>query len=145
LIRYEQNDPAVQLTGTWFPNNAAFNSGGSAILAMDKGSQATFTFTGAGVQWIGYRDSWSGIAQVYLDGVLKGTVDTCSTNAQPQAVVYSLSGLSNAGHTLTIMATGAHNAVSSGAWIWVDAFSVSAPAPTVLPARMPRAPSRIRP
>jgi len=94
---------------------------------MDQGSQATFTFTGTGVQWLGYRDGWSGIAQVYLDGALKGTIDTYSAVAQAQTVLYSLSGLSNASHNLTIAVTGTRNAKSGGAWIWVDAFDVTAP------------------
>jgi hypothetical protein len=125
VVRYEQNNSAVQLTGTWYPNSGAFASGGSAILAMDQGSQARFTFTGTGVQWIGYRDAWSGIAQVYVDGALQGTIDTYSAAQQAQAVVYSLSGLSKASHNLTIVAAGTHNANSGGAWVWVDAFDVS--------------------
>jgi hypothetical protein len=126
-VRYEQNNPAVQFTGTWFPNSGAFNSGGSAVLAMDQGSQATFTFTGTGVKWIGYGDPWSGIAQVYLDGALKGTIDTYSAGTQAQAVLFSSGGLSNASHKLTIVVTGTHDASSAGAWVWVDAFDVSSP------------------
>jgi len=125
VVRYEQNNPAVVYTGTWDPNSGAFNSGGSATLAMDEGSQAKFTFTGTGVKWIGYRDQWSGIAQVYLDGVLKATIDTYSANAQAQAAEYSASGLSNAAHSLTIEVTGQHDSKSSGAWVWVDAFDVT--------------------
>src|SRR5205814_8832736 len=49
VIRYEQSDSSVQLIGTWYPNSGTFNSGGSAILAMDVGSQAKFTFSGTGV------------------------------------------------------------------------------------------------
>ena len=130
VVRYEQNNTAVQQTGTWYPNSGGFNSAGSAILAMDPGSQAKFTFTGTGVNWIGYRDQWSGIAQVYVDGVLKGTVDTYSANEQAQTVVYSVTGLSNASHTLTIAAMGTQDASSSGAWVWVDAFDVSVPPAT---------------
>ena len=100
VVRYEQNNPAVKYTGTWYPNSGGFNSGGSATMAMDAGSRANFTFTGTGVKWIGYRDQWSGIAQVYLDGVLKGTIDTYSASAQAQAAEYSVSGLSNAAHSL---------------------------------------------
>src|SRR5205823_4015079 len=99
--RYEQNSPAVQLTGSWYPNSGAFNSGGSSVLAMDAGSNATFTFIGTAVSWIGYRDPWSGIAQVYLDGTLKGTVDTYSANTLSQTVTYALNGLTNTNHTLT--------------------------------------------
>jgi len=124
-VRYEQDNPAVQLTGTWFPNNGSFNNGGSAILAMDQGDVASFTFTGTSVRWIGYRDPWSGIAQVYLDGALKGTIDTYSASEEAQAVLYSSSRLSNASHTLSIVITGEHDASSAGAWVWVDAFDVS--------------------
>jgi bacillopeptidase F len=97
---------------------------------MDQGSQATFTFTGTAVQWIGYRDPWSGIAQVYLDGVLKGTIDTYSASTQAQAVVYSLNGLANVSHTLTLVVTGTRNASSAGTWVWLDAFDVSVPSTT---------------
>ena len=124
-VRYEQDNPAVQLTGTWFPNNGSFNSAGSAILAMDPGNQTTLTFTGTSVRWIGFRDPWSGIAQVYLDGALKGTIDTYSTSEQDQAVLYSSGSLSNGSHSLTIVVSGNRDASSAGAWVWVDAFDVS--------------------
>ena len=129
-VRYQQDNPAVQFTGTWFPNRGTFNSGSSATLAMDHGNQATFTFSGTGVQWIGYRDAWSGIAQVYLDGVLKGTIDTYSATTQAQAPLFSSIGLSNASHQLTIVVTGTHDANSAGGWVWVDAFDVSGPPTT---------------
>ena len=135
LVRYEQDNPAVRPTGNWFPNHGTFNSGGSAVLAMDQGSQAQFTFSGTAVQWIGYRDQWSGIAQVYLDGSLKASVDTYSAGAQAQAVVYSISGLSAGSHTLTILVTGTSNPSSGGAWVWLDAFDVPVSAvPTAPPA-----------
>jgi hypothetical protein len=124
--RFEQDNAAVQYAGTWYPNNGAFNSGGSASIAMAQDSQAKFTFTGTGVQWIGYRDPWSGIAKVYLDGVLKGTIDTYSATSQGQIALYSVGGLSNASHDLTVVPTGTHNPASAGAWVWVDAFDVTA-------------------
>jgi len=65
--RIEQSNAAVQWSGAWSGNNGGFNSGGSAKLAMDAGSRATFTFTGKSVSWITYRDQWSGIARVYID------------------------------------------------------------------------------
>lgn len=125
VVRYEQNNPAVQTTGTWYPNSGAFNSGGSAILAMDPSTTATFTFTGTGVNWIGYRDQWSGIAQVYVDGVLKGTVDTYSPTELAQTVVYSVNNLANTTHTFKIAVTGTMDSASAGEWVWVDAFDVT--------------------
>jgi hypothetical protein len=125
VVRYEWNNPAVHYTGTWYPKSYSWASGGSIVMAMDADSQAKFTFTGTGVKWIGYRDQWSGIAQVYLDGVLKATIDTYSATAQTQATVYTVSGLSNAAHSLTIVVTGQCDSSSSGDWVWVNAFDVT--------------------
>jgi hypothetical protein len=143
--RYEQNVAAVAYTGTWSPNSGSFNSGGSAVLAMDAGSKAVFAFAGTGVSWIGYRDPWSGIAQVYLDGVLKSTIDTYSASAQAQAVLYSVNGLSNTTHSLTIVVTGTRDAASQGDWVWIDAFDVAVPSTTTgdSGASAPATPSRV--
>jgi hypothetical protein len=133
--RVEQDSPAVEKSGTWFPNAGSFNSGGSSILAMDAGSTVKFTFTGTGVKWIGFRDAWSGIAQVYVDGVLQSTVDTFSAVTLSGAELFSATGLSNATHTLTIKVTGNRSAGAAGAWVWVDAFEVTVPATARLQRR----------
>jgi hypothetical protein len=103
-------------------NNGSFNSGGSAKLSMDAGSRATFTFTGTSVSWIAYRDQWSGIGKVYMDGNLVATVDTYASPAQAQTVAYTVSDLTFGTHTIAIEATGTKNANASASWIWVDAF-----------------------
>jgi hypothetical protein len=82
------------------------------------------TFSGTGIRWIGYRDEWSGIASIILDGAPGGTVDTYASPSQYQAVLYSAEGLSPGTHTLVIQVTGTENAASDGPWIWVDAFDV---------------------
>ena len=121
----QQDSPAVNATGSWSPNGQAVHSGGSAVLAMDAGSTVTLTFSGTGVSWVGYRDEWSGIANVYLDGVSKGSVDTYSPGSEAQATLYSVTNLANASHTLAIQVTGTRNPASAGSWVWVDAFGVA--------------------
>src|SRR5204863_311340 len=121
-------------SGTWFVNNNSLHSGGSAALAMDGGSKATFAFTGTGVTWKGYRDEWSGIAKVYVDGVLKSTVDTYASPPEAQTPIYSITGLTQASHTLTIEVTQTNNSSSGGAWVWIDAFETT---PKVVPAGAP--------
>jgi hypothetical protein len=122
--RTEQNSPAVTYTGVWFPNISAAHSGGSAALATDAGSRATITFNGTGITWIAYRDQFSGIARVYVDGALETTVDTYLSPAQAQAPIYSINGLVSGTHTLTVEVTGTHRTGSGGSWVWVDAFDV---------------------
>jgi hypothetical protein len=121
LYRIDEAGGAVQFSGTWYNNRLAAHSGGTAKLAMDPGARASFTFTGTDCAWIAYRDEWSGIANVYIDGVLQGQVDTYASPSQVHASVYTKSGLPWGSHTLTIEATGMHSAASRGAWIWVDA------------------------
>jgi len=123
--RVEQDNAAVIYGGPWSPHPGAVHSGGHATLAMDAGARADFRFSGSGVRWIGYRDAWSGVANVFVDGVLKGTVDTYAAADTPQATVYTIDGLGGGTHILTIQVTGTHSGASAGAWIWVDAFSVT--------------------
>jgi len=100
----------------------SFNSGGSAVLALDSGARATFTFTGTAAKWIGYRDAWSGVANVYIDGSLKTQVDTYSANDQAKVVNYTITGLSSGAHTITIEVTGTKGGAAQSTWVWVDAF-----------------------
>jgi hypothetical protein len=131
--RIEQNNPALIYNGTWFLNTNPVQSGGSAVLAVDAGSRVTISFNGASIIWLAYRDEWSGMARVFLDGVLKTTVDTYLAPGQAQSAVYSASGLGPGAHTLTIELTGTHNPNSGGSWIWVDAFEVVGVAPSPTP------------
>lgn len=123
--RIEENNPAMTYTGRWFANPGSTHSGGNAALATDAGSRADLGFTGTGISWLAYRDEWSGIARVYLDGEPKTTIDNYLSPADARAVPYSLGGLSPGPHTLTIEVTGTRNASSKGSWIWVDAFDVT--------------------
>ncbi len=123
--RVEDDDPGVyHTTCDWFPNHIGFHSAGSAVLAMQPGAHAIFSFTGTGVTWIGYRDEWSGFANVYLDGQLQATVDTFASPAQVQAELFSAAGLAAGTHALVVEVTGQRNADSGGSWVWVDAFDV---------------------
>ncbi len=87
-------------------------------LALSKGARAT----GTAVKWIGYKDPWSGIANVYVDGTLKTQVDSYSASGQAQQVLYTITGLNPGSHTLVIEVTGRKNTSAQYAWIWVDAF-----------------------
>jgi hypothetical protein len=83
------------------------------------------TFNGTSVTWMAYRDEWSGLAQVFIDGVLQSTVDTYMSPSKAQTPAFSMSGLAPGTHVLKIVAMGTHGAASAGSWIWVDGFQVS--------------------
>src|SRR5258706_1095002 len=130
----QQTDIAANYSGHWFQNAGGQDSVGNVNLAVDAGARVDFTFNGTSVTWMGYRDEWSGLAQVFLDGALQITVDTYLTPSKAQTPTYSLSGLAPGTHVLSIVATGTHSAASGGSWVWVDGFQVSASATSPPPA-----------
>ncbi len=91
---------------------------------MAPGCRATFAFTGSAVSWIGFRDEWSGIARVSVDGVFRAEIDTYASASDARSLMYTLTGFSPGPHTLTIEATGRWNPASSGLWVWIDAFEI---------------------
>lgn len=104
--------------------NGAGVPGGSAVLAMDAGSRATINFNGTGINWMAYRDEWSGMARIYLDGELKTTIDNYKAPSQTRAVPYGINGLPPGKHALTIEVTGTRNQSSRGSLVWLDSFEV---------------------
>ena len=122
--RIEDHNPSIAFSGRWYTNSNAVHSGGTAVLAMDPGFRLSLDFRGTGISWIGYRDEWSGLARVYVDGEAKTTIDCYQSAAAAQAVLYNVSGLAAGPHSLTIEVTGTRNANAKGAWIWVDALDV---------------------
>jgi Big-like domain-containing protein len=131
-VRVEESDPAAHFSPcAWDPGTLPLASGGRAIRSNAAGAQAVFDFTGTGVSWIGLRDAWSGIANVYVDGLFNTTVDAFSLLAQPQAVLFAVGGLVAGPHRLVVESTGTQQPLAQGSGIWVDAFDVVAADSTV--------------
>lgn len=85
------------------------------------GASVSVPFTGKSVRWIASTAPNHGLADVYIDGTKVATVDGYSTTVVPQQVQFSANDLSDAAHTLKIVATGQKNASASGAFVAVDA------------------------
>jgi Big-like domain-containing protein len=129
--RYDDTNAAVAFSVGWLPRSASdwFSwSGGNAMQAMTPGASATFAFTGPSVAWIGYRSLDSGIARVLVDGFFVAEVDLFARREEARAHVFTVGGLTDTSHTLTIEVTGRKNAESSLPNVVIDAFDV-APTP----------------
>jgi hypothetical protein len=125
--RFEDTDPSVVYSGPgWRPDVYAALSNGQATDSDQAGAQATFTFTGTSVSWIGGRWVEEGIAQVFLDGSFVAQVDTYSKTKEVQVPLFTALNLANTSHTLTVAPTGQKNVASNLAFVIVDAFDVPA-------------------
>ena len=125
--RRQETDPAITYTAGWVRDNRDHPySEGTAAVSATPGDQATFTFTGTSVSWIGFRGPQTGIARVILDGnVVADAFDTYALTEVPQTTLLTLPRLANTSHTLTIQVTGLKNSASAGTDIVVDAFDVT--------------------
>jgi PKD repeat protein len=124
VTRVEESDPAWSFTGAWAANTSAPHSGGRAMVTQQAGARGRLTFNGTGVRWIAYRDMFSGIANVYVDGMLHGRVDTYVNDYLKAVVVYEVTGLTPGAHMLTIEVLGERNPSARGVQIWIDAADV---------------------
>ncbi len=125
--RFEDTDPSVVYSGPgWRADKYAALSNGGATATDQAGAQATFTFTGTSVSWIGGRWVEEGIAQVFLDGSFVAQVDTYSKTKEVQVPLFTALDLADTSHTLTIEVTGQKNVASTLAFVIVDAFDVPA-------------------
>src|SRR5258706_483875 len=127
--RFEENDPSITYSAGWTPdgNDGHLSwSGGTAVVSAAPGAQATFTFTGTSVSWIGGRSPDTGIARISLDGAFLTEVDTYSKTLEARVPMFAATGLANARHTLTIEVAGRQKASATSDPIFVDAFDVPA-------------------
>jgi hypothetical protein len=123
--RVEETDASVTYAGNWVPGNRNRPwSMGTSTVSSTAGAQATLSFTGTSVSWIGFRAPRTGIARVYLDGSFVADVDTYGTSEGFQNPVFTITGLANTAHSLTIEVTGRKNAASTNNYVVVDAFNV---------------------
>jgi len=125
--RVEDTDPSVSYTVGWTQGDGSKTwSGGTAAVSTAPGAQATISFTGTSVSWIGGRTPGTGIARISVDGTFLTEVDTYSKSEEIRVPMFEATGLADASHTLTIEATGRQNAAATGALVVVDAFDVPA-------------------
>ena len=138
---YENSSTAVTFSTPWSTTTSTRDSGGSHAYLSAPGN-AGLTFSGTGVQWVTRTNNYSGIAQVYVDGVAVTKVDLYSATEQFQRVVYSKAGMAAGTHSIRIERTGSLNPASTGRRISLDAFVVrdstapaAMPTPTLTPSR----------
>ena len=107
---YDDTSPALVYTGNWSHVSDQSYTGGdydnTESFSDTAGDSMSVTFTGTAVQWIAPTSGNHGIADVSLDGKPVATVDGYSPGTNFQQIEYSVSGLADTGHTLTIEVSG---------------------------------------
>ena len=106
LTGVTQSSSAVRYAGTWATSTSTTWWGGTARSSSKAGSTASYTFTGRSIAWVGLKGIGRGKANVYVNGVLKATVDLYSATTRKQVVVWSANYSTSATRTITIKVLG---------------------------------------
>lgn len=117
-------DGAAGVSYVWALKKSSAATGGAYALDDVAGAKYSFTFRGTAVTWVTVFGPSMGEAAIYVDGALKGTVNNYS-----DTVAYlgkrTVSGLTDAVHTLQVVVLGKHATAATGSNVAVDGFVVT--------------------
>jgi photosystem II stability/assembly factor-like uncharacterized protein len=122
--RYEESVDYIQYTGKWESIKNDRFSTMKTIQSDNPDSRTKFIFVGSGIRWIGGKGKEYGIANVYIDGRLKQTINQFSSKKEYMVPVFSLDHLTEGPHTVEIEVTDTKHSQSTGYTIDIDAFDV---------------------
>lgn len=115
------SDPAITYAGTWATQTSSAFSGGSTRYASKAGSSATYTFTGRSIALVTTVAPNRGAAKIYVDGVLKATIDAMQPGTTTARMVEWQKSWPSAGkHTVKVVVVG----TAGRPRVDVDAFVV---------------------
>jgi hypothetical protein len=106
LTAVSQSASAIRYHGTWATSTSTIWWGGTARSSSTRGSTVSYSFTGRKIAWVGLKGANRGKAQVYVNGVLKATIDLYSPTTLKQRVVWSANYTTSATRTITIKVLG---------------------------------------
>jgi len=121
-VRFDDKDTHLVYAGTWydFPKTSAW--AGSYARTDGEDASVSIHFNGTRLDWIAMMGTTTGIADVYLDGTFKATVDLSATVATYQVDVWSTGDISAGQHVVTIE----RNSESpAGKFITIDAVDLA--------------------
>jgi len=141
---YDSSSPLVHYTGEW---NKVFSGAYTQKTVSTSAANAaiSFTFTGTGIEWFGNCDKKHGIANVYIDGMLRQRVDAhCDKPLEQQRKFWDFD-LAYGGHTIKIVNTAKRPGADKPTMCDLDAFVVTRGANPGSQSKVPPSAIGIRP
>jgi hypothetical protein len=105
-ISYNELNAVIKYSGTWYYATAPTYIGQHAKYATAAGASATATIIGNRVGWLGRKGPTSGTAKVYVDGVLKATINMYAATTQIRQLLFTYSWSAIGTHKLKIVVSG---------------------------------------
>jgi hypothetical protein len=105
-ISYNESSTVIAYTGTWVLSDTPTYIGGKAKYSTRAGSTATASILGNRVGFLSRTGPTSGSARIYIDGVLKTTVNLYAPTTGIRKLVFTYSWSSIGNHKMKIVVVG---------------------------------------
>lgn len=102
----QQTSSAVHWAGAWTTSSSSLYSGGSVRYTTAAGASASLTTWARGLAFVTTRGPSRGVVKVYVDGVLKATIDLKASTYQYRYVAYAIGWSSLGTHSIRVVAQG---------------------------------------
>jgi hypothetical protein len=123
VLSVEQGAGSATYSSGWSTASSSAASGGSYIRTTTKSASSSWVFRGRSVKVTYMATASSGRMAVYIDGILKGTIDQYASSTVRK--YYTFAGLSDAVHTVKLVDLYAKATLSKGYYVTVDALATT--------------------
>lgn len=106
IKKFQESANRIHYQGKWTRTTAGSPWGGAARRSSVAGATASFTFTGRSFAWVSTLAPDRGRAEVYVNGILAGTVDLYSTTLRSRSIVWTGHWATSVTRTISIMVLG---------------------------------------
>jgi hypothetical protein len=90
VVLGSDSNAAVRYSGAWNIVAGAASLSGASHRTSVRGASASYTFSGRDFSWISAKGPTFGKAAIYVNGLLKATVDLYSATAAPRRITYRI-------------------------------------------------------
>jgi hypothetical protein len=101
--RREQSDPRFRYSGNWSIIGQSLASGGSYARSSTPEASATVYFRGTRLDWVAVQGLTPGVADVYLDGERRATIDLAAPVSTYKVSAWSTGDLPDGNHMVEIV------------------------------------------
>ncbi|MGB0383411.1 MAG: FG-GAP-like repeat-containing protein [Ardenticatenaceae bacterium] len=130
VVRYEEDDPALRYNGlpfqqtaqSWNIGSVDWASRGYTAWSETLSDTVSLTFTGPWVSLGFLTASNGGMAEVFIDGVSQGVIDSYSASNDVLNLYYD--GLTSTTHTISVTVLSTSHPSSTGQYIYLDYIDV---------------------
>lgn len=120
----DSNDSSITYVGNWKTESNGNFQGGTATYCGTVSDYAQYTFIGTGIGLYVTKSTNFGIAEIFIDGVSKGTFDLYATSAAYKVKLLEVTGLAYGVHTIKFLVKGTKNTASTNYYIELDYLEV---------------------